>query len=110
MSDVFLFALMTLASYRLWRIPGNDDWPPSRALRGWLASKATSELGDAPTWTARWWWQETETMVECPWCAGSWCSFAVVAIVAQVTSVPLPVLQALAVACAVGLVGSALDG
>lgn len=110
MSDPGLFVLMTLAAYRLWRIPGNDDWPPSRALREWLAVKANGELGAAPTWTARWWWQETETMVTCPWCLGFWISGVVVCIVAQIYSLPIPVLWWLAVSCGVGLIGSNWDG
>lgn len=111
-----LLAFMALAAYRLWRVFGKDDWPPSRWLRGVLEVQTDTWQGmaneDEATRLDRaraWLWYELKVMVECPWCLGTWCAVAVVAAVDAFASVPLPVLQAAAVACAVGLIGSYLD-
>lgn len=109
MSQPLLFVLMALAAYRLWRIIGEDEWPPSRALRAYVARRAEhgnliERLRPARAWA------EVQTMIECPWCLGTWISIAVVIVCAQLTSVELPILQAMGVACAVGLIGSSLDG
>lgn len=116
MTPAFVFVLMVLTSYRVWRIVGADDWPPSRALRDWIGRrvKFTTEEQVGPLTVPHTaypigFWHELRTLIECPWCLGSWVSFAVVAIVAQFVVVPLPVLEAGAVACAVGLIGTALD-
>lgn len=116
MSDVLLLLVMALAAYRLWRIVGLDDWPPSRRLRGEIEVRShqwqqvaadTEERSDR---LRAWFWGELQTFVECPWCLGFWVSVAVVAVVAQIVVVALPVLQVFAVACLVGLIGSNLDG
>ncbi len=41
----------------------------------------------------------------CPWCVGSWLSAVVVAVVAQIVSIPLPLLWWGAVATGVGVLG-----
>lgn len=90
MSQPFLFVLMALFAYRVYRLVGldtitqplRDRWEPD------------GKLGD---------------FVTCPWCAGFWISVATVSIVAQVVVVQLPVLQAGAVSCVVGLVGGNLE-
>lgn len=92
----FLFLLISLASYRLWRIPGRDTWPPAEAFRGWLERRT----GKDSAWT---------DFVTCPFCAGFWITGMVVLVVAQVASVPLPVLQWFAAAAVVGLIGKRLD-
>jgi len=45
--------------------------------------------------------------LHCPWCLGLWLAVIVVAVVAQLVSLPLPVLWAAAVAEGVGLLGRA---
>lgn len=116
MSDPILLVLMTLAAYRLWRIPGNDDWPPSRWLRGQIEVRADQWRGVADDSETRednlraWLWAELKTFIECPWCLGFWIAGAVVLIIAQLTSIPMPLLWWFAVACGVGLIGTVLDG
>jgi hypothetical protein len=110
------FVIMCLAAYRLWRFVGRDDWPfgPLRdryelyVIGHHEALMATEEPGE--------WAYRIQSIreglrsgVECPWCLGAWISFAVVAVSAQVTSVALPVLQALAVSTVVGIIGSQVD-
>lgn len=92
MSLPLLLIVVTLAAYRTWRLLGRDDWPPIVAARGWLGRR----------WEGSRWFDG----VDCPWCLGSIIAGAYVAGVAQVTSVPLPGIAALAVACGVGLIGS----
>lgn len=77
--------LIALASYRLWRLVGQDD-----ITAPWREKLPAGKLYDLTT---------------CPWCLGSWITFAVTAVTAQVTSVALPVLVALAAATVVGLIG-----
>lgn len=103
-----LLAVMALASYRLWRVAGRDSWPPSERLREWVKDRQL-EADEQHRDRAAWAWAEVAVFVECPWCAGSWCAAIVVAVTAQLASVPLPLLQWGAVACLTGLVGSALD-
>lgn len=127
MTDAFLFVLLTLSSYRLWRIVGKDEWPPSRRLRERIEAKVAHHAGQqsifetgARTSRADYlafrshrrshtFWDELQTMLTCSWCLGTWTAGAVVVIVAQIYSVPIPVLQWLAVSCGVGLIGSTLD-
>lgn len=82
--------LLSLASYRGWRLMAEDSFPLAARPRKWLLRR----WGPTSLWT--------EWLV-CAWCAGAWWSIAVVAITAQVTNVPLPVLQAMAVSTLVGL-------
>lgn len=56
------FALLALASYRLWQLAANDDI--ADRPREWLIARM-------PSWF--------EEQVECPWCAGFWISGAVLA-------------------------------
>lgn len=83
-----LLAVMALASYRLWRFVGRDQ-VPGALIGNWLAAHRSRRLFD---------------LLTCPWCLGAWISFAVVAVTAQLVVLVLPVLQALAVACLVGLI------
>ena len=60
-------ALLGLAAFRTWKLVGDDtilDWPRDRSLE--LAFK----IGGPK---AKDYW---ETLLECPWCAGFWISFA----------------------------------
>lgn len=88
-----LFVLMSLAAYRLTRIVTLDV--VTTRPRKWLQTRADGKL---------------EYFVTCPWCVGWYVSAGIVAITAAATSVPLPLLQFLAVACLVGLIGANLDG
>jgi hypothetical protein len=92
-TPTFTFVVMALASYRLFRLIGLDviterprRWVTRRLLPG-----------------------KSEAFVTCSWCAGAHVSAGVVAVTAQLVSVPLPVLQWLAVSSVVGLVGANLD-
>lgn len=86
-----------------------DRWPHD-AARGRISASWSPDLRQvvfAPRVT-------TETVppsplgywLHCPWCAGSWLSAAVVAVVAQLVSLPLPVLWWGAVATGVGILGA----
>lgn len=81
-------ALLSLASFRLWRLAGRDGI--GDGLRRRLDGRALE-------------------MVECPWCLGSWTAICVVAATSVVGHVRLPVLQAAAVAAVVGLLGDRVD-
>lgn len=110
MTDTFfLTALISLASYRAWRIVGLDDWPPSRWLRGQLKRLSGADSGLVATRANRF-WTEVETFATCPWCLGAYATAGVVIAVDCFTSVPLPVLVWAAASSIVGLVGSNLDG
>ena len=87
-AQVFLFVLMALASYRLWRLVGYDDVTES------FREKLPERLYD---------------MVTCPWCLGSWVSFAVVAVTAYAVDVRWPWLQALGVSVLVGWLHGTLE-
>lgn len=126
MTDALLFVLMSLASYRLWRVIGRDEWPPSKWLREAIDHRVRFEklpdLPDSVTGVERsrvsnptGFWHEVRVMVECPWCLGFWISAAVV-ITTDLTllwlrgrGIVVPPLQVLAVSCVVGLIGNA-DG
>lgn len=93
-AQLFLFALMSAASYRLWRLVGYDDITGPARERLDASHPTRSKIYD---------------MVTCPWCLGSWIAFGVVAVTAQVTSVAWPVLQGLAAALAVGWLGTTIE-
>ena len=88
--QVVLFLLMSLASYRLWRLIGYDTI--SEPLRDKI--KPDSWL---------------DALVTCQWCLGSWISFAVVAATAWVGDVNWPVWQALGVSVVVGWLHGTLE-
>lgn len=98
---------MCLASYRLWRFVGLDI-VPGKNLRTWLQERHDLARERGQEWKALRYHRALD-LITCCWCLGSWISFAVVAVVAQLTSIEMPVLQALAVACIVGLIGG-VDG
>lgn len=84
-----MLIVVALAAYRIWRLVGVDT--VFRRPREWVTGK----------WGQDSWATE---LVTCPWCAGSWITFAVTAVAAQVVTVRIPVLFALAAATVVGLV------
>ena len=83
MNDPLLFLLLVLVSYRLWRLLGRDS----------ITDRARDRLPKV-----------IATPLACPWCAGSWCAFAVVGLTWFFHPLPLPGLWFPAVACGVGLV------
>jgi hypothetical protein len=121
MSDWFLFVLLVLGVSRLLRLIQADKiterareliynrWPYD-AKRGALLAEWKPETREVsfsvrrnlgiedvrPTRLAY--------LLSCPWCLGLWVSALAVAVVAQLISVPLPVLWAAALAHAVSLV------
>lgn len=104
MTDGLLFALLALGSYRIWRLLAIDDMPFGD-LRKRLIKRWDREVRPKT---------KTEPLryvegLQCPWCLGSLIAFAFVAGVAQVRSLPLPGLWAIAVACVVGLLGKVDD-
>lgn len=85
MNDLVQVVITALAAYRVWRLIGRDTI--SEGIRARL-----------PEHSRHW--------VECPWCGGSWVTFAVVIVVIWVGWPTLwPVLFALSAATLVGLVG-----
>lgn len=98
MSDPFLFVLLALGSFRLWRFIGRDEF----ALTAWPRRYAARRWGEGSV--AHYW-------ITCPWCAGAWVSALVVAVADTFyIDLRLPVLWWLAVSAAVGLLGGVLDG
>jgi len=63
-------ALLGLAVYRMWRIPGLDDLPGVNHARGWLTG--AYQMGD--TWVYR--RPTLAKMLACSWCLGWWMSLA----------------------------------
>lgn len=98
MTPALLFPLMCLATYGITRLVTADDL--SEWFRDSLHDLAEKH-GGRFTYYAMW--------AECPWCIGAWLSFAVVAWTAQFADVPLPLLQAWAVRCVVGILGKHYD-
>lgn len=94
MNDALLFVAMVLASYWLFFLLGLSQLPilaePRDSLEALIERRFGTDWADG---------------ISCPFCLGAWISFAVVGTTDIFTSVPLPVLQALAVAGAVGIVG-----
>ena len=90
MPSALLFVALSLACYRLWRLAGKDDI--TQALRRPLPSFVLAGL-------------------TCPWCFGSWLSFGAVYATHRwlVALHPHWLLWAIAVSCAVGLIGENLD-
>lgn len=103
--SLLLLVVMSLAAYRAWRFLAQDTWPPSE----WFRAALDAEVEDAKG-RRLWVLNYAQDLIECPWCLGAWISAAVVAWVDLFQGLELPVLQWLAVACLVGLIGSNLDG
>ena len=77
-------ALISLASYRLWRLVGEDSI--TEGLRDRL-----------PAWLYE--------MVTCAWCLGSWVAFGVTWLTDATIGLQAPVLVGLAAAVVVGWLG-----
>ncbi len=127
MTDLFLFALMGLAAYRLTRLLVKDTFPPvlwvrDRLAGGWrsmtLKELETYNLATVPERTllreqwsydphdedqeryvmrASWSPLWLAELITCPWCASAYVSGAVVALTWWAAGVPVPFLQWLAV-------------
>lgn len=84
-SGVFLFALLALASFRIWRLLGRDD----------ITAFARQPLPEIVL-----------KGLTCPWCLGSWLAFAAVFVVDRwFVPLTLPVLWGLGTAAVVGFLG-----
>lgn len=83
------FVVISFSAYRLTRFLTTDTIPFSH-LRNWLTDRWADTI-----------WVDGLT---CSWCLGAYVSFALVAGLAQVISIPLPILYALAVSSAVGII------
>lgn len=94
--DFFLLVLMTGAAYRIQRLSTSDTWPVSL----WFRTRIQARYGEKSAVTE---------FFSCPWCLGSWTSFATVAVVDWLIGLRWPVLQAAAVATFVGLLARNLD-
>jgi hypothetical protein len=79
--QVLLLALVSLASYRAWKLVGHD------AITEPLRDRLPEKLDE---------------MVSCPWCLGTWTAFAATGAADWATSVWLPGFFALAAAALVG--------
>lgn len=85
MSELFVWVLVTLTAYRLWRLVALDVLTqPARDL--------------IPTRMAY--------PVTCPWCSGTWVTAATFAVALLFVEMRLPVLQAAAASTVVGWVGT----
>lgn len=93
----FWFALV-LTAYRAYRLVGYDVFPPVKGPRDRFEAWVRRNHGDD--------WADG---IGCPWCMGSWTTIIVVSIAWRWTPMPMPLLWYTSVACAVGLVGTALD-
>lgn len=91
-----VWALSTLAAYRLWRLLALDDLPGVAEAREAIYDRAPERWADA---------------IACPWCLGWWCCVAVFAAVWLAgTPLTLPPVQVAAASTVVGLIGANLDG
>ena len=90
MTNALLFVALSFASYRLWRLIGKDEI--TAPLRAPMHGKLLE-------------------LVTCEWCLGTWLSFAAVYSTHRWLVVLKPhwLLWAVAVSCAVGLLGTAVD-
>lgn len=102
MQDLLTVALICLASHRLTLLVIDDRI--TRRPREWLQDRAETryeertEISSSSEWLS---WGGY--LLNCPWCMGAWISGVVVAVTAQVASVPLPVLVWLTASTVVGL-------
>lgn len=98
MSLALLFVLVTAASYRLWRLLALDDLPPLVAVRDRVEDAIRRRHG-----------VDWSNGLQCAWCLGAWCSFAVVGAVWSVHPLPLPALWFAAVSTVVGLAAMTIE-
>lgn len=105
LNPIFLWILLSLASYRLTHIVTDDSWYPFQWWRTFLAKHAqpAAKEGHHNLWT------EAAELFSCTWCFGWWTSMVVFAVSSQMLSIPLPVLQFLAAAAVVGYLGAKED-
>lgn len=94
-----LFLLVALAAYRVTWFITKDVFPPMAWLRNRVVYKRAKVHPDTTVIIKRKWGEA----VACPHCMGVYVSAAIVALADTVTSVPLPLLFAVAVAGAVSL-------
>ena len=100
MSPLVLWALTTLAAYRVWRLLALDDLPGLADVRDRLIDRANGTRAE------RW-----VDGLGCAWCLGFWtCLAAFVAVDLAGASVPLPAVQVAAASTVVGLIGANVDG
>ncbi len=98
MTPWFLWLILTLATYRLWRL---------LALDTILERPRTAILVRAQDTR----WERYADALWCPWCSGFWLCVAVFGIThALATPLTLWPLQAAAAATLVGLIGARDDG
>jgi len=91
-SAAVVWALATLASYRLWHLLAIDDLPGVAEVREALGDRMSPRY---------------EAAIYCSWCLGFHCCVVVfVAIDLMGYSLPLPLVQVAAASTVVGLIGS----
>lgn len=89
---VFQWVLLTLAAFRLQHFVTVDDVPGE-----WIRGPVERRFGAD---------SKMAELLTCPWCFGSWVTFAVFGVAAQFVSIPQPLVQAFAAAAVVGYAGS----
>ena len=92
------FTILSLASYRITRFITTDAVP-----FGLLREKIEVR------WSQAKYGEMFAEGLTCPFCMGAWVSFALIGALAQVISIPLPALYALAVSSVVGIVGKLVE-
>lgn len=103
--DLLTVALIALATHRLTYLIVEDRI--TRRPRWWLQGK-TEERYERRTGqrSEEEWLSAVGYLLSCFWCMGWWVGAVVVAVTAQVASVPLPVLVWLTASSVTGLLGS----
>ena len=104
MTDPVLWVLLTLASYRLWRLLALDTLPGLVHVRERLAERWPDPGQGAGRWVDAIW---------CPWCLGFWCCalvFGVAHLLTAGANLWLLVVHVAAASTVVGLMGANLDG
>lgn len=98
MTPLFVWLILALAAYRLWRLLALDT----------ILDRPRTAITDRAE--GRWWagWAEA---IYCPWCLGFWCCLLVFGAV-HLAAGPLYLwpLQAAAASTLVGLIGAHADG
>lgn len=90
--SVFRFVLLALSAYRLTRLLVSDSWPPV----AWFRDKVEYRMGPDSAWYE---------LVTCPWCAGTYITFAVFAIDHYLWTPPFWLLACVAAMAIVGQIG-----